>query len=64
MFWWYINLQGLFNTKAILVEEQLWYYLIHIWEEKRNHSFSKGIIAKVNVIVWQEFELAYNDVAV
>ena len=25
--WWHINLHGLFNAKAIFVEEQQWYYL-------------------------------------
>ena len=28
---WHINLRGLFNAKAILVEEQELYYLIHSW---------------------------------
>ena len=35
---WHINLHGLFNTNAILVE-QLWYYLTHNWENKGIHIF-------------------------
>ena len=30
-FLWYINLRGLFNTKAIFVEEQYKYSLTHSW---------------------------------
>ena len=29
----------LFNAKAILLEEQLWYYLTHSWEDKGVHTF-------------------------
>ena len=46
-----MNLYGLFNAKTILVEEQLWYNLIHTWEGKRFHTFPKGISPKVNAIV-------------
>ena len=51
----------LFNAKAILQEEQLWYYLIHSWENKGVHTFPKGICLKVNVIVQLEYKLAYYD---
>ena len=54
----------LFNAKAILQEEQLWYYLIHSWEDKGVHTFPKGICPKVNVIARLEYELAYYDSAV
>ena len=36
--------------QAILLEEQLWYYLTHSWEDVGVHTFSKGICPKVNVI--------------
>ena len=54
----------LFNVKAILQEEQLWYYLTHSWEDKGVHTFPKGICPKVNVIARLEYELAYYDSAV
>ena len=54
----------LFNAKAILLEEQLWYYLTHSWEDKGVHTFPKGICPKVNVIARLEYELAYYDSAV
>ena len=57
--WWHINLCRLFNAKAIILKEQLWYYLIYSWEDKRVHTFSKGICPKVNLIAWLEFELTY-----
>ena len=54
----------LFNAKAILLEEQYWYYLTHSWEDKGVHTFPKGIWPKVNVIARLEYELAYYDSAV
>ena len=54
----------LFNAKAILLEEQLWYYLTHSWEDKGVHTLPKRICPKVNVIARQEYELAYYDSAV
>ena len=54
----------LFNAKAILLEEQYWYYLTHSWEDKGVHTFPKGIFPKVNVIARLEYELAYYDSAV
>ena len=54
----------LFNAKAILLEEQLWYYLTHSWEDKGVHTFPKGICPKVNVIARLGFELAYYNSAV
>ena len=51
----------LFNAKAILLEEQLWYYLTHSWEDKGVHTFPKGICPKVNVIAQLEYELTYYD---
>ena len=50
------NLRGLFNTKAIHIEELHWV--------KRVHDFPKGIKMKVNVIALLEFELAYLEVRV
>ena len=38
-----------------------WYYLTHSWEDKRVHTFPKGICPKVNIIAWLEYELAYYD---
>ena len=54
----------LFNAKAILLEEQLWYYLTHSWEDKGAHTFPRGICPKVNVIARLGYELAYYDSAV
>ena len=55
---WHINLRGLFNAKANLVEQ--WkYYLTHSYRDKGINSFHKGITPKVNIIAWLEFELAY-----
>ena len=60
----HINLWRLFNAKAILVEEQQWYYLNYSWKDKVVHTFPKGICLKLNIIALLEFELAYYDVAV
>ena len=46
------------------MKEQLWYYLIHGWEDKGAHTFPKGICPNVNVIAPLEFELTYFEVAV
>ena len=52
-------------AKAILVEEQLWYYLTHtLGGNKGLHKFLKGNCPKANTIAWLEFELAYYDVKV
>ena len=67
---WFLCLNGistlfrLFNAKAILLEEQYWYYLTHSWEDKGAHTFPKGICPKVNVIARLEYELASYDSAV
>ena len=53
--------RGLFNTKAILVEESS---SGTIAREIRIHTVPKGISPKVNLIVWVEFELTYYDVVV
>ena len=58
---WHINLCRLSNANALLLEEQLWYYLTHCWEDKEVHAFPKSIGPKVFVIVWLEFEHAYYD---
>ena len=55
---------GYLNAKAILIEEQQWYYLTHSWEDKGIHTFPKVICPKVNIIGWPEFELTYYDSAV
>ena len=60
---WHINLYGTFNAKAISVEEQKWYQLIHRWGDKGFHIFPKGMSLKVNVIARLEFELANYDIA-
>ena len=54
-----IKLHGLFNAKAIFIEEQQWYS-----GDKEIHTFLKGIRLKVNLIVWLEFELAYFEAAI
>ena len=45
----------LFNAKAILLEEQQWYYLTHSWEDKGVHTFLKSICLRVNVIARLSF---------
>ena len=52
-----VSFRGLFNVKAILIDDQLWQYLTHNLGYKDIHTFSKGINSKVNVIVRLEFEL-------
>ena len=47
---------GLFNAKAILVEEQ-WYYVTHNWGRQGGHTFPKGIRLEGNIIVWLEFKI-------
>ena len=59
-----INLHGLFNAKAILLEEQQWHYLTHSWKDKGVPTFPMGICLKVNVIAQLEFKLTYYDSAV
>ena len=59
-----INLRGLFSAKALLVEEQQWYYLSLCWGNKKVQYFSKGISPKVNIITRLEFERAYYDVLI
>ena len=58
---WPIHLCKLFHAKAILLEEQYWYYLTHSLEDKGVHTFPQDISLNVNVIAWLEFELAYYD---
>ena len=53
---WHVNLYGLVNSKAILIEEQQWYYLTYDWRDKVVHAFSKNISLKMNVIVRLDFE--------
>ena len=59
-----MNLHGLFNTKFIRLEEQWWYCLTHSWEDKKGSYLFQGYLSKVNIIVWLEFGLAYNNIAV
>ena len=67
---WFLCFNGistlfrLFNAKAILLEEQFWYYSTHSWEDKGVHTFPKGICQKVNIITRLEYELAYYNSAV
>ena len=56
--YWHINICGLFNAKAILVEEQQ-YYITHSWGNKEIHAFHKSISPYVNEIEWLDFEIAY-----
>ena len=39
----YINLRGLFKTKAIPVEEQYCHYLTGNFRDKEIHTFPQGI---------------------
>ena len=38
--------------------------MTHSWEDKRVHTFSKGICPKVNIIAQLEFKLTYSNSAV
>ena len=58
-FLWHVNFRWLLNAKVICGEEQQWYYLIHIWEDKGVHAILMAINLKMNGIGWVEFELAY-----
>ena len=60
---WHINLHGLFNTKPIHVERTILRVILSNPLLESSY-LSKGISPKVNVLAWQEFELAYYDVAV
>ena len=43
---WHINLCGLFNVKAILIEKQLWYYLTDNGQDKWFMPFSRILVQK------------------
>ena len=58
---WHINLHGLFDAEAILVEEQQWYNLTKSWRDMKAGGMW-SISLKMNVIERLEFELAYNNV--
>ena len=45
-FEWHIKLRGLFNTKAILLEEQQWCCLIHSWGDKGCSYLSHGYLSE------------------
>ena len=48
----FVHLSGLFNAKAIHVEE-------HSWEDKEVHTFSKDINPKVKLMALLDFELSH-----
>ena len=62
-FKWHINFCWLFNAKAILLDEQEWYYSTYSREDRVN-TFPKSISPKVSVLVWVEFNLVYFKAAV
>ena len=49
----------LMPNPSFFLEWESWYYLTLRWEDKRVHTFPKGICPKVNAIAWLEFELSY-----
>ena len=55
---------GISMAKAIMVEEQYWFYLIHSQEIRRVHTFPKDFGPQMNVVVREKFELTYYDVTV
>ena len=59
-----LNLHGLFNAKATLVDNKQWYYLTHNWGDKGIQTFPKGISLKVTVIVQLEIKLTYFEATV
>ena len=60
---WFLLFNGIFNTRAIITEEQKWYCLTHSWEDKGVHTFPKGICSKVNIIARLGYELTYYESA-
>ena len=55
---WLINFQGLYNAKALLVEEQ-WGTIERIdIRDKGIYILIKGISPKVNTMLWLKFEPA------
>ena len=52
----------LFYAKAILLEEQWWYYLTHSWEDKGVHTFPKGISLKV-IVTYQGLVSLFNGIS-
>ena len=44
--YWHINLRELFYAKAILVEEQRWYYLNYNWNNKEPIPFPRLLVRK------------------
>ena len=62
-----ITYQIIYNNghlKAILLEEQLWHYLIHTWGDKWVHTFFEGVSSKVNIIALRGFKVALYNIAV
>ena len=59
---YHINLRGLSNAKAILLEE-LGCFLTHSWGDMEVHTIPKGVNPKGDVIARLEFEHTYYDVA-
>ena len=61
----YVWFRGLFNSKAIIMKEQQWYYLTHSRGNKGGiNTFPNIISLKMNIIVRFEFELTYFEAAV
>ena len=55
---------GHFSYKAILEEEQYWFYLIFNWKNKGVHTFPIIVSQKVNLIARLKFELAFDGITV
>ena len=49
----------LFNAKTILMEEQWWYYQIHIYKDKGIYTFLNGMRLKMNIKVQLGKKLDY-----
>ena len=49
---WCLNPHGLFNAKAILEEEQLWYYLTHRWWGLGSSNLPHGYTSKSGHNCW------------
>ena len=64
LFWWHINLRGLFYAQTILVEKCLLYNLTYIWGISGFLPFPDGISPKANIIARLKFEHSEYNVAV
>ena len=47
---WYININGIFNGKSVLIKVKQWYYYIYCCRDNRVNKVLHGINSKINAI--------------